>query len=66
MQKQETTPKPRRLVQAWLDPEDVERAERLPQFHRGLIAHMARTGYLKELKQAEQEANKLQDEKIAS
>ena len=66
MQKQEPTPKPRRLIQAWLEPEDVERAERLPQFHRGLIAHMARTGYLKELKQAELEANKNQNEQLAS
>jgi hypothetical protein len=56
MEKQGPNIKPRALVQSWLEPEYVERAKRLPHFHRGLIAHMARTGYIKELEKAEKDA----------
>jgi hypothetical protein len=57
--------KPRALIQVWMDPKDVERAKNLPDYHFGLIVHLARTGFLKELEKAEQEANN-QENKIAS
>ena len=64
MEKQDIKPKTRALIQAWIKPEEVERAKNLPGFHSGLIAHLTRTGYLKELEKAEREA--LEQERKAS
>jgi hypothetical protein len=67
MKSQEPNPKPRALIQIWVDPIDIERAKNLPDYHFGLIVHLARTGYLRELEKAEKEQTKPDHtEKIAS
>lgn len=53
-----------KLIQVWIDYEDWERGKNLPNYHHGLLVHMARTGYRKELEKAEKEAQ--EQEKIAS
>lgn len=64
MKSQEQKQKPRALIQVWVDPGDIERAKNLPDYHFGLIVHLARTGYLKELERAEKEVS--ENEKLAS
>jgi hypothetical protein len=47
MQKQE--PNTKFLIQFWIDVSYQEQLRETPDYHRGLISHLARKGFLKEL-----------------